>query len=466
MTRCEVHIGDALKRLRAMADNSVHCVITSPPYWRLRDYHVDGQIGLERTIEQYVAKLVKVFTEVRRVLRPEGTLWLNMGDSYASTGSRTAHGGLSASADLHRPRKNPRNKNRMERGDITLPKRVLSGLKRKDLVGMPWTVALALRNSGWWLRKDIIWHKLDPTPETVFDRPTSAHEYVFLLTKSHRYYYDWFAIRERTTGGAHSRGNGLNPKAVAAPSAWAHSGRSHHENEGRYPRAKQNPSFSSAIGSGVFAFRNKRSVWTMTSEPFTMQRCATCGKIYTGNQYRRLKNEEEKKICKCGATDWVSHFATFPMDLVAPCIMAGTSEHGCCAKCQAPFKRVLARAGKAQHKWNAPGSKARAEARHDRLGVSSALTTGETEQWKHVGWKATCTCKTDDPVEPCVVLDIFAGSGTVGKTALRLGRNAILSEIHPQYAELIYEGITQDAPLLNEVVIRSGKRVMTAQAGA
>jgi DNA modification methylase len=456
-----------------MPDNSVHCVITSPPYWRLRDYHVARQIGLEPTIEKYIAKLVAVFTEIRRVLRPEGTLWLNMGDSYASTGSRTAHGGLSASADRHRPRKNPRNKNRMERGDVTLPPRVLSGLKRKDLVGMPWRVAFALQAAGWWLRKDIIWHKLDCTPQTVYDRPTDSHEYLFLLTKSHRYYYDWFSIRERTTGGAHSRGTGVNPKAATAPASWAHSGRSHREMEGRYPRSKQNASYSAAMAALTFAYRNKRSVWTMTSEPFMMQRCADCGEIYTGARYRRLKKDGEKKVCHCGASNWVSHFATFPMELVMPCIMAGTSEHGCCVGCGAPFKRVLEKAGKVQHKYDVPGSKDRAEARHARLGKTSALTTGETEQWKHTGWTPTCDCDLDALTAkhgystiPCTVFDPFAGAGTTGRAALRLGRSAILNELHPQYAELILEGVKQDAPLFNDVEIRSGKRAMAAKVGA
>jgi DNA modification methylase len=164
----EIHCGDALEVLQTLPADSVQCCVTSPPYWGLRDYGVAGQIGLEATVEEFLSRLVEVFREVRRVLRPDGTAWVNMGDSY-SWGSGRA-------------------------------------LKPKDLIGQPWALAFALRADGWYLRRDIIWHKPNPMPESTRDRPTTAHEYLFLLSKSASYFYDADAIKEPVTGGAHARG--------------------------------------------------------------------------------------------------------------------------------------------------------------------------------------------------------------------------------------------------------------------
>jgi len=179
-----IHNGDCLDVLRTLPDESVHCCVTSPPYWGLRDYGHDGQIGLEETPEAYVSRLVEVFREVRRVLRSDGTLWLNLGDSYANGGPSGPQGtsGDRASRSF--------TAERLEAGCLT------HGLKPKDLVGIPWRVAFALQADGWWLRQDIIWHKPNPMPESVRDRCTKAHEYVFLLAKSQRYYYDAEAISE------------------------------------------------------------------------------------------------------------------------------------------------------------------------------------------------------------------------------------------------------------------------------
>jgi DNA modification methylase len=180
-----VHIieGDCLATLRTLPDGAAQCCVTSPPYYGLRDYGVEGQIGLEDSPDAYVARLVDVFREVRRVLRDDGTLWLNMGDSYAAGGNG---GG---------------NKNNTNAGSLTVGRKVApAGYKPKDLLGIPWMVAFALRADGWYLRKDIIWHKPNPMPESVRDRPTTAHEHVFLLTKRAAYFYDADSIREEPIG--------------------------------------------------------------------------------------------------------------------------------------------------------------------------------------------------------------------------------------------------------------------------
>ena len=260
--------GDCIAVLRTLPDASVHCCVTSPPYWGLRDYGHDGQIGLEATPEAYVARMVEVFREVRRVLRDDGTLWMNLGDSYASTGgdlnkrkpgfSCTGHARLVVSGGA-------------KPGNRTPP----DGLKPKDLVGIPWRVAFALQADGWWLRQDIIWHKPNPMPESVRDRCTKAHEYVFLLTKSERYFYDADAVSE-AAATAGQAGLGFYPMRAAAMR------RKPSGNEAKNPSDGIRPST-----------RNRRSVWTITTKP------------YSG-----------------------AHFAVMPPDLVEPCIKAGCPEGG------------------------------------------------------------------------------------------------------------------------------------------
>jgi DNA modification methylase len=299
--------GDA--RRLPIRDQSVQTVVTSPPYWNLRNYKIPGQLGLEKTPEEYVAVMVDVFREVRRVLRDDGTLWLNMGDSYLS--------GISSVRTKETPetgieRKLPRNwfadANKIQRNGKP------PGWKAKDLVATSWMLALALRADGWYLRCDIIWSKANPMPETVADRPTKAHEYIFLLSKCPRYYFNADAIKEPVTGEAHSRGNGVNPKSV--PTGWDTStGNGGHGNihrdgrrkkqdqvdKARYTgfndrwKIKQNQSWSSAM-AGILPSgekRNKRSVWEINPQPFPE-----------------------------------AHFATFPEELVKPCVLAGCPSGG------------------------------------------------------------------------------------------------------------------------------------------
>ena len=183
--------GDCRYMLKTLPSESVHCVCTSPPYWGLRDYGVAGQIGLEPTYAEFVEQMVAVFREVRRVLRGDGTLWLNLGDSYAGT-SCGEQGQTGQRADRRRPGNPDKNHGASDRNGLGS----VHGLKPKDLCGIPWRVAFALQADGWWLRQDIIWSKPNPMPESVTDRCTKAHEYLFLLSKSERYFYDAEALRE------------------------------------------------------------------------------------------------------------------------------------------------------------------------------------------------------------------------------------------------------------------------------
>jgi len=252
----KVYVGNVLDRLKDIPEKSINTVITSPPYWGLRDYGEGDQLGLEETPEEFAENLVKVFREVKRVLRDDGTVWLNLGDSYSSGGRTTTT-------------------NQSLRGDknygVTRPK-PNKNIKPKDLIGIPWRVAFALQQDGWYLRQDIIWHKPNPMPESVKDRCTKAHEYIFLLSKNVKYYFDNEAIKE----------------------------------DAKYPQGPNSPkNIKKGVGNfgmdtreglskiGALSKKNKRSVWTVTTKPFKD-----------------------------------AHFATYPKDLIEPCILAGCPENG------------------------------------------------------------------------------------------------------------------------------------------
>jgi len=292
----QCHFGDCLETLRRMPDGIVQTCVTSPPYFGLRDYGHDGQIGLESTPEQYIAKLVDVFREVRRVLRDDGTLWLNIGDSY------NAHPGQRKDTDK------AGDKQQTVRGATAAPSRSVEGIKSKDLIGIPWLLAFALRADGYYLRQEIIWHKPNPMPESVTDRCTKSHESIFLLAKSAKYYFDAGAIREDSSSGAN--GSNFHTGKTFERQQGLASKKPHRAGNVNPPKgsiAYANGDERQRTKAGLLAYaqrtrqmddaeiekRNKRSVWTVATAP------------YKG-----------------------AHFATFPPALIEPCILAGAPAGG------------------------------------------------------------------------------------------------------------------------------------------
>lgn len=382
---------DVMDGLGQIRDRSVQCVVTSPPYWGLRDYGAEGQIGLEPTIEEHVEVLVCVFREVRRVLRDDGVLWLNYGDAYA--GNAPGNDDRNGSMD-RRPRDRARKSKR--------------GLAAKNLLGLPWRVAFALQADGWILRSDVIWHKPNPMPESATDRPTRAHEYVFLLSKSPRYFYDADAVREPTTGNANPRRRDgrATPKQAA---------------NGSHREAGFGMSANQPIGS-----RNLRSVWSINPQPFAE-----------------------------------AHFATFPEKLAEMCILAGTSARGCCPKCGAPWRRVTEKGAPDRERQRACGADASggydgqatkdyaAAGAEDPSAVKARILAGMRET-RTVGWQPTCECRYGkglvEAAIPCTVLDPFAGSGTTLLVAERLSRDSIGIELNDEYANMAERRIRAKDP--------------------
>lgn len=274
-----IHLGDSLSVLKSWPDEFVQCVVTSPPYWGLRDYGVNGQLGLEKTPEEYVSKMTIIFREIRRVLKKDGTLWLNLGDSYAS--DTKGSGGMNSKIQ---------NTNAGSRYES---RRLDHGLKQKDLVGIPWRIAFALQADGWYLRSDIIWSKPNPMPESVTDRPTRSHEYIFLLSKSHQYFYDSDAIKEKAIYFDDNRKDRSEEFDNLIPTA---------QTNGVHPRKSDKQRGHSRRHAGFndrwdamdkteqcSAMRNKRDVWTIATNPFPE-----------------------------------AHFATFPEGISMNCIKAGS----------------------------------------------------------------------------------------------------------------------------------------------
>lgn len=351
--RLVVYVGDCRESLRQMGAGSVQCCVTSPPYYGLRDYGHDGQIGLEQTPDEYVQALVDVFREVRRVLRDDGVLWLNLGDSYGSG---------------------------------------------KQLMGIPWRVAFALQADGWYLRQDIIWAKPNPMPESVTDRCTKAHEYIFLLSKSPSYYYDAEAVKEAVTESTIARLSQDIERQVGTTRA----------NGG----AKTNGNLK-AVGDPQSG-RNRRSVWTIATQP------------YAG-----------------------AHFATFPPKLIEPCILAGTSERGQCPHCGAPWVRVV----KTPDFTEQPKRSVAKMPRTDRTSAGQAW-----QKWRGenpnvtTGWQPSCACPAHDPV-PQTVLDPFGGSGTTAGVALKHYRRAVLCELNPEYAALVEDRVHNISDALRQYAL-------------
>jgi len=386
--RVDIRVGDCRTLLRAMPAESVDCVVTSPPYFGLRDYGAgDAEIGREPTPAEFVAALVDVFREVRRVLRPSGTAWVNLGDSYAgSWGSR----GRQGSGGLMADRAVARNRTagyQVRAAGVSKKGTPPAGIKPKDLMMLPARLAIALCDDGWRLRSDIIWHKPNAMPESITDRPTSAHEHVFLLTKARRYFYDAAAIAEPAT----------QAERRATFRGGAYCNGSTYDNSGPGGKSTETGNIKSEI-----ATRNARNVWTIATEPFT------------------------------GA-----HYAVMPTKLAERCILAGTSAKGYCSDCGAPWERQIERVDQGyngsrygERAVAATGGARSGGTARSTLGSSNGRLTGKTET---VGWAATCDCGAAP--RPGLVLDPFGGADTTGTAAAPHGRRAILLELSPQHAE-------------------------------
>lgn len=372
---------DVMDALTDIPDDVIDCCVTSPPYWQLRDYQQDGQIGLEQSPEGYIAKMVEVFREVRRVLKDDGSAWVNLGDSYASgKGTCFNPGGGDSSAGAIEKRKTA--------GAYVLDRHNVSdvkkwGLKPKDLCMIPARVALALQADGWYLRSVIIWNKPNCMPESVTDRPTTSHEYIFLLSKSADYFYDADAIREphkETSLERYEYGHNRKAPNDGFVSAGSTTGAFHSDRMG---------DFMNRFG------RNKRTVWTI--------------------------NPAQTKF---------GHFATYPEELVEPCVFAGTSAKGNCARCGKPWVRITRKQSFVGSPRGSNPSLHRAIGHPQQGGISAISNT--------LGWRPDCFCESAPlcPVEPTrrpIVLDPFGGTGTTAAVAKRLGRYYVHIDLSEEY---------------------------------
>lgn len=432
--------GDVIDELRTLPDDSVQCVVTSPPYYGLRDYgtgtweggdpacphvldpgkatgnkgnvttvpiigdckcgavRVDRQLGLEASLTEYIARLVEVFREVRRVLRPDGTCWVNMGDSYA-IGDRTGHGTRCGYKQQT---------NRGANGTADAPRQPTpDGLKPKDLMGAPWRLALAMQDDGWWLRADIVYSKPNPMPESVHDRPAKAHEYVFLFTRRGAgYFWDAEGVKEPASTNTHLQKSQCRGQKTLA-------------NDGTF--GVRSGSDWGATSPYRPAERNCRSVWTIPTQP--------CPEAHT---------------------------ATFPEALVRRCVQAGTSDHGACALCGAPYARIVEKGEPDEVAAKRCGANAFGgyNGKRTKEYPAGSQVPGEVKARilkglclrRPAGWRPTCKCRpwdVTDPalygkpaIVPCVVLDPFFGSGTTGLVAAKMGRRFIGIDLNPEYCDL------------------------------
>jgi len=449
--------GHVINVLRALPDNSVQCVVTSPPYWGLRAYGTEpqvwggspdhrhewvatfprrvrdsddtsgeiqrahagasydaqggqecacgawrGELGLEPTPEGFVDHLASVFDEVRRVLRSDGTLWLNLGDTYATHPSGlTGEKRWKASTLANRDFTGHEQAGQMDKR--------APGLKPKDLVGVPWRAAFELQRRGWWLRSDCVWAKPNPMPESVIDRPTRSHEYVFLLTKSGRYFYDADAVRtpyppgtitrlsqatfDSQTGGPKDYGPGSNRSARRAIVNL--------KGRALAPQIGDDPSAFASGGANI------KSVWRIPTQPYAE-----------------------------------AHFATFPELVPDLCIRAGTSERGACSRCGAPYRREIhAEGGTIGSDWHPDKSLVKGRVQ----GIVAQGSHDGSYRRIDLGFRASCQCPGTLPV-PCVVLDPFAGSGTVLAVARSLGRRSLGVELNPEYVSLARRRCSANVP--------------------
>jgi DNA modification methylase len=372
---------DALSALKEIPDNTVHTAITSPPYWQLRDYFAADQLGQEATPEEFVKNLVEICEEVRRVLRKDGTFWLNIGDGYNN------NSGFCRAKDEWK-------REGREGGSADKKTFKHKSIKQKDLVGIPWRLAFALQEAGWYLRCDIVWNKTNPMPDGAKDRPTRGHEYLFLLSKSQKYFYDYYATLEDTDEHPDGeQGFGAN------------------EQQGTY-RMDQDRSFTH------YGKRNRRSVWETSVSSFK-------GK----------------------------HFATFPSKLIEPCVLGGASEYGCCVECGTPWERQF---GKEKEVIEQKKNKSKRET-GDFIFNCMEVGEDYQLKLVEKGWEKKCDCETDE-VKPCIVLDPFSGMATTGIVAFKYGQNYLGIELNPEYLEMSkkrlvdgYENIVEEVYKIEEL---------------
>lgn len=429
--------GCALEQLRTLPDACVDAIVTSPPYWGLRDYGIEPTdwpacsyapmpglpaievpaerscLGLEPTLHAFLAHLVLIFEECRRVLKPTGSAWVNMGDGYNGAG---LSGGTKVSEE----------KGQLSyRGAIGSGSIVAPNLKPKDLLGQPWRVAFALQASGWYLRQDNIWHKPNPMPESIRDRATKAHEYVFHLTRSERYFFDLEAWSEPASENTHAR---LSQNVEAQiGSARAHAGgktngnmkavcrKSIPQHDGK---VKNNASMDAALAVMPLT-RNKRSVWTVPTVAYSE-----------------------------------AHYATYPPRLISPPILASTSAKGCCSQCGKPWERVVEKTDVVNPAHKSSRFDAGKTSERPAHGMATVQKGERYLKQSTDHWLPTCQCSVSPspslPVSPSIVLDPFGCSTTTAQVALEHGRHAILIERGPHNIALIRKRL---APVLAAPVL-------------
>ncbi len=384
--------GDVRAMLAGLEADSVQCVVTSPPYYGLRDYGVDGQIGHEPTPAEFVAELVAVFAEVRRVLRPDGVCWLNMGDSYAGSGKgptgKRGIGDQAARQGFH-------------------GQHIERSVPAKNLLLIPWRLTIALQDDGWYVRSVVAWCKTSAMPESVQDRPTSAWEPIIMLTKSARYYYDADAVRQPVSKAP------ANDPRVGTERAFDYDGAASRFGNVGAARTQARGVVGSADGA------NLRNWWPLGPEPSRAQ-----------------------------------HYAAFPTEIPRRCILASTSERGQCPSCGSPWARVVETGERAQSA-NGSTPRPGIIAVHGGAGSTSVLRDGKIASRTVTGWAPTCQCDAGDPV-PQTVLDPFVGTGTTVLVADRLQRHGIGIELNAEYAEMARRRVHDSAPMFADVELVKG----------
>jgi DNA modification methylase len=458
---------DVLKALRSLPDGCVQTVITSPPYLWLRNYGIKGQIGLEKSPQEYIQLLVDVFREIWRVLRDDGTVWLNMGDSYAGSGKGPSESlnGKNISSHLAS----------LEMGqNSNVPK----GWKAGDLMGMPWRLVFALQDAGWYLRTDIIWAKGSCMPESIKTRPTRSHEFIFLLTKSGKPQFwvhpekdgvrtkpepDYLYTNKETGEQSRDPPNKDNRKIWKRRNLWVGFNyfydaqaikepvsesyqkdrrlpgvlRQRQNKKSKYPNKGQHERKQDLTGNPTYTGFNDRYNVAMAREGSNV--AGHSGNSM--NNFSLTRNNRDVWHINTQARP-EAHFASFPDKLPEICIKAGTSEYGCCPACGAPYARVLKKVASTMNIRVRDNKKGIIDQKSG-LGEQYAASDDEIEEYgeeragvtETVGWRSTCSCQAGDPV-PCVTLDPFMGRGTVALVSRELGRSSIGIELNPEYCEI------------------------------